>query len=82
MRLDKLSYVININNRLFTRPRRLLRPVTLESSPPPPPICPAQVSPPLLRRSERLQSRATFLRLCTTLLFLPHHVWVRPENRR
>ena len=59
MRRDKLSYIINVDNRLFTRPRRLLRPVVLESSPSPPPICPARVTPPLLCCSERLQSRAT-----------------------
>ena len=41
------------------RPRRLLRPVVLESSPSPSPICPARVTPPILRRSERLQSRAS-----------------------
>ena len=27
MRPDRLSYVINVDNRFFTRPRRLLRPV-------------------------------------------------------
>ena len=58
MRPDRLSYIINVDNRFFTRPRRLLRPVVLESQSPPPAVQ-AQVSPPLLRRSERLQSCAT-----------------------
>ena len=56
MRPDKLSYVINVDNRFFTRPRRLLCPVvTPSSSDPPTPITLTRVSPPL-RCSERIQS--------------------------
>ena len=47
MRPDRLSYVVNVDNRFFTRPRRLLRPVTPDTpfsvaSPTPP------SSPPVL----------------------------------
>ena len=68
MQPDKLSYVINVDNQFFTRPQSLLRPVVLESSDTPPPICPARVSPPLLRRSKRLQSRATSSSVQTSVL--------------
>ena len=50
MRLDRLSYVVNVDDRFFTGQRRLLRPVTPDTpfsvaSPTPP------SSPPALRRS-------------------------------
>ena len=58
MRPNKLSYVINVNNQFFTRPRRLLRPVVTPSPSDPPSALPlTQVSSSALRRSERLQSR-------------------------
>ena len=57
MRPDKLSYVINVDNRFFMRPRRLLRPVVTPSPlDPPSPITSTQVSPPPLCCSERIQS--------------------------
>ena len=56
MRPDRPSYIVNVDNRFFTCPRRLLQPVVLDD--PPPPTVPAQVSLPLLRRSQHLQSRA------------------------
>ena len=56
MRPDKLSYMINVDNRFFTHPR-LLHPVVPNYSDPPTSISPTRISPPLLRCSERLQSR-------------------------
>ena len=55
---DRLLYIINVGNRFFTRPRRLLRPVVLDDPSPPPPTVLAQVSPLLLRHSQPLQSCA------------------------
>ena len=53
---DKLSYVINVDSLFFTHPRRLPRPIVLENSSL---IVQAHVSSPLLRSSQRLQSRAS-----------------------
>ena len=68
MRPDKFFYVINVDNRFFTRPRRLLRPVVLESSTSPLATCPARVSPPILRRAERFQSCASSSAVQTSVL--------------
>ena len=58
VRLDNLSYIIRSDNRHFTRPRRLLRPVptatSLISTSPGTPSS----EPVTLRRSSRLQGRA------------------------
>ena len=70
MRPNRLSYIVNVDNRFFTRPRCLLRPVnpdTLTSI-----SSPAHVSfPPLLRRSLCLQSPANTAVLQTPLYTSP-----------
>ena len=57
MRPDRLSYVVKIGNRFFTRPRRLLRPVIPPATPSPVvSTTPPSSSLPILRRSPRFQS--------------------------
>ena len=67
-RPDRLSYIVNVDNRFFTRPRRLLRPVHLDA-PTSSISMPAPVSsPPSLRRSISIQSRVNTAVLQTPLI--------------
>ena len=65
VRPDRLSYVINVDNRFFTRPRRLLWPVA-SATPFPVALSTPPSSPPEPRRSLCLQSRANSVVLKTT----------------
>ena len=56
VRPDRLSYVINVENQFFTRPRHLLRPISSDT-PFPVTLSTPPSSPPKLRRSLRIQSR-------------------------
>ena len=61
IRPDHLSYTVSVDGRSFIRPRPMLCAAPLESCSPPA-QAPAQITPSLSRRSERLQLRATSLR--------------------
>ena len=68
MRPDHLSYIFNVDNPFFTRPRCLLRPVHLDA-PTSSISMPAPVSsPPFLHRSPRIQSRVNTAVLQTPLI--------------
>ena len=70
MRPDRLSYVICVDNRLFTRPRRLLRPINSDTPCPDASVTPTSSlpsSPATLRRSLRLQSRAASAQVQTSI---------------
>ena len=72
MRPDRLSYVVKVGNRFFTRPRRLLRPVTPDTPSPVVSTTPPPSSLPILRRSPRLQSKVNTAVLRTpSLLHVP-----------
>ena len=57
VRPDRLSYIIKVENRFFTRPQRLLRPVTPDTPFSVPSSTPPSSSHPGLRRSFRLRSK-------------------------
>ena len=72
MRPDRLSYVIKVGNRFFTRPWRLFRPVTPDTLSPVVSTTPPSSSLPILRRSPHLQSKVNAAVLRTpSLLHVP-----------